>query len=192
MRLILASQSPRRRELLAAAGYEFEVIAPSEDAESGGPQGDPTSDYVARLAIQKAADVASRVDKPACIIACDTVADCEGVVLEKPIDRADAERMLRMLSGRQHVVWSGLCLWDTRTQEFTVESIASVLMMSPLSDEMIERYLDSGAWEGKSGAFGYQDDHPWLQLIEGTASNVVGLPLERLQELLQAFDSNSP
>lgn len=192
MRLILASQSPRRRELLAAAGYQFEVITPSEEAESGGTQGDPTAAYVARLAVQKAADVAARVSEPACIIACDTVAECGGIVLEKPLDRADAERMLRMLSGREHMVWSGLCLWDTRTQEFVVESICSVLRMEPLSDEMIERYLDSGAWQGKSGAFGYQDNHPWLKLTAGTASNVVGLPLERLQELLRDFDSNSP
>jgi septum formation protein len=191
MRLILASQSPRRRELLAAAGYDFEVIAPREGAESGGPDGDATADYVARLAVQKAADVAARVTQPACIIACDTVAECDGEVLEKPIDRRDAERMLRMLSGREHVVWSGLCLWDTRTQEFIVESISSVLTMSRLSDEMIERYLDSGAWEGKSGAFGYQDNHPWLQLTSGTASNVVGLPLERLQELLASMDRYS-
>lgn len=191
MRFILASQSPRRRELLTAAGYDFEVIAPSEGAESGEPDGDPTSVYVARLAVQKAADVAARVSEPACIVACDTVAECNGTVLGKPADRADAERMLRMLSGRQHSVWSGLCLWDTRTQEFIVESVCSVLTMSELSDGMIVQYLDSGAWEGKSGAFGYQDNHPWLQLVSGTASNVVGLPIERLQELLPSFVSSS-
>ena len=96
-----------------------------------------------------------------------------------------------MLSGREHSVWSGLCLWDTRTQEFIVESVCSVLKMSELSDEMIERYLDSEAWSGKSGAFGYQDNHPWLQLVAGTASNVVGLPLERLQELLAVVDDDA-
>ena len=184
MRLILASQSPRRRELLESAGYAFEVIAPSAHAEAGEPEGDATSVFVARLAVQKAADVAARVTGPACVIACDTVADCDGVVLGKPVDRAHAEHMLRMLSGRQHMVWSGLCLWHTGTQEFRVESECSTLTMSPLSESMIEAYLDSGAWQGKSGAFGYQDDHPWLQLTSGTASNVVGLPMELLSQML--------
>jgi septum formation protein len=187
MRLILASQSPRRRELLRAAGYDFEVITPSEGAESGEPDGDPTRDFVARLAVQKASDVALRLSEPACVIACDTVADCDGVILGKPVDRADAERMLRMLSGRQHFVWSGLCIWDTRSHEFQVESVCSVLTMAPLTDAMIEEYLDSGAWQGKSGAFGYQDNHPWLQLTSGTASNVVGLPLEHLHQLLRSL-----
>ena len=188
MRLILASQSPRRRQLLREAGYDFEVIAPSEHAESGEPEGDPTSVYVARLAVQKAADVAARVSDPARIVACDTVADCDGVVLGKPSDRAHAESMLRMLSGREHMVWSGLCIWNIPTQEFRVESECSILTMAPLSESMIEAYLDSGAWQGKSGAFGYQDDHDWLKLTSGTASNVVGLPMELFRAMLQEFD----
>ena len=186
-RLILASQSPRRRELLSAAGYEFEIIPPNEDAESGEPDGDPTSVYVARLAVQKAADVAARVTWPAIVIACDTVAECDGQVLGKPIDRQHAEAMLRLLSGREHTVWSGLCVWDTQSQEFQVESEASVLTMAPLSETMITAYLDSGAWQGKSGAFGYQDDHAWLTLTAGTASNVVGLPMELLARMLAAI-----
>ena len=187
-KLILASQSPRRRELLQKAGYEFEVIAPSEDAEAGEPDGDPTSVYVARLAVQKAADVAARVNEPATIIACDTVAECAGQVLGKPRDRAHAEAMLRLLSGREHSVWSGLCLWDTPSEEFRVESEVSLLTMAPLSESMLAEYLDSGAWQGKSGAFGYQDDHPWLKLTLGTASNVVGLPMELLAQMLDALD----
>lgn len=187
MRLILASQSPRRRQLLSEAGYEFEVMPPSADAESGEPDGDATSVYVARLAVQKAADVAARVQEAAMVVACDTVADCDGVVLGKPADRAHAEAMLRMLSGREHQVWSGLCVWDTATHEFRVESECSVLTMAPLSDAMITAYLDSGAWQGKSGAFGYQDDHDWLELTAGSASNVVGLPMDLLKKMLAEF-----
>ena len=198
MRLILASQSPRRRALLSEAGYEFEVIVPSEEVEAGGPEGDPTEVYVARLAVQKAADVASRLEQSAgdeeestqiWIIACDTVAECDGVILEKPDSRADAERMLRMLSGREHSVWSGLCVWNALTGEFCVETARSVLVMAPLTDRLIEDYLDSGAWEGKSGAFGYQDDLPWLELKSGSASNVVGLPMELLREILADLTS---
>jgi len=188
MRLILASQSPRRRELLVDAGYEFDVMSPAEGAESGEPDGDSTSVFVSRLAVQKAADVALRIVEPARVIACDTVADCDGLVLGKPTDREDAERMLRMLSGREHSVWSGLCVWDTASSEFHVESAESRLEMAPLTSAMIEAYLDSGAWIGKSGAFGYQDDHDWLQLKSGTASNVVGLPMDLLKQMLQHWD----
>jgi septum formation protein len=185
MPLILASQSPRRRQLMSQAGFEFEVIAPSHGAESGEPEGDPTSTYVMRLAVQKAADVAMRVDGDALVIACDTVAQCNGIVLGKPADRDHAESMLRMLSGRRHSVWSGLCLWQTASGEFDVQAEESVLEMAPLTDRMISEYLDSGAWEGKSGAFGYQDDLPWLTLHSGSASNVVGLPMELLAVMLQ-------
>ncbi len=184
MRLVLASQSPRRRQLMTEAGYEFTVIPPSEGAESGEPDGDPTSVFVTRLAVQKAADVAARVQDPALVIACDTVADCDGVVLGKPRDRAHAREMLRLLSGREHSVWSGLCVWDTASSEFDVQAECSILTMQPLTDELIEVYLDSGAWQGKSGAFGYQDGLPWLTLTSGTPENVVGLPMTLLAQML--------
>ena len=184
MQLVLASQSPRRRQLMTQAGYDFIVIAPSEDAESGEPDGDPTNVYVSRLAVQKAIDVATRVEQPAMIVACDTVAECQGIVLGKPRDREHAREMLQMLSGREHFVYSGLCVWNSTTGEFDVRSERSVLTMQPLSESMIEVYLDSNAWQGKSGAFGYQDDLPWLKLTEGNSDNVVGLPLQLLQEML--------
>ncbi len=136
---------------MTAAGYDFVVISPSEGAEVGEPDGDPTSVYVSRLAVQKAADVAARVDQPSLIIACDTVADCDGVVLGKPRDREHARQMLEMLSGRQHSVWSGLCVWESATGQFDVQSECSLLTMQPLCSGMVEEYLDSGAWEGKSG-----------------------------------------
>lgn len=186
MRLVLASQSPRRRELMSQWGYDFVVIAPSEGAEVGEPDGDETSVYVSRLAVQKAADVASRVDEPSIVIACDTVADCDGAVLGKPRDRQHAREMLQMLSGREHSVWSGLCVWNSATGEFDIQSACSILRMQPLNQTLIEDYLDSGSWEGKSGAFGYQDGLPWLTLVSGTAENVVGLPMDLLQTMLNS------
>ncbi len=134
--------------------------------------------------MQKAADVAARVQDPALVIACDTVADCDGVVLGKPRDREHAREMLRLLSGREHSVWSGLCVWDTASSEFDVQAECSILTMQPLTDELIEEYLDSGAWQGKSGAFGYQDGLPWLTLTSGTPENVVGLPMTLLAQML--------
>src|SRR5215471_5572273 len=110
--LILASSSPRRKQLLTDAGYKFTVIPPSEAAESilDGDAGLPAEELVAKLAVQKAEDVARRTER-GIVIACDTVAECQGEILGKPAGRADARRMLRLLRGQEHRVYSGLCLW---------------------------------------------------------------------------------
>ncbi len=184
MRLILASQSPRRRELLTAAGYDFEIVLPSETAECGICSRESTPELVARLAYQKARDVAPRVNDEAVIVACDTVADIMGRVLGKPEDRRHAEEMLRLLSGRRHCVYSGLCVQRVPGGTPDVRVERSELDMSPLSEAQVQEYLDSEAWVGKSGAFGYQDSHPWLKLVSGSADNVVGLPIALLREML--------
>ncbi len=186
MRIVLASQSPRRHQLLTAAGYQFETLLPSETAECGICSRESTPELVARLAYQKATDVAPRVQGAAVVVACDTVADIMGRVLGKPEDRRHAEEMLRLLSGRRHAVYSGLCVLRTPGGEPQVRVAKSELLMAELSETQIVEYLDSEQWVGKSGAFGYQDGHPWLQLICGTAENVVGLPLDLLQEMLAA------
>lgn len=191
MRLILASQSPRRRQLLDEAGLKYEVVAPSDTAECGICSRETPPELVARLAYQKAADVAPRVSGEALLVACDTVAQCAGRILGKPEDRRHAEEMLRLLSGRRHSVYSGLCLWHVPSGRRWVQVARSQLDMDQLSDEQISDYLDSHQWCGKSGAFGYQDGHPWLTLISGTASNVVGLPMDLLSEMLRDFDTNA-
>lgn len=188
MRLVLASQSPRRKQLLAAAGYEFDIALPSETAECGICSRESTPELVARLAYQKAMDVAPRVEGEAILIACDTVADIMGRVLGKPEDRRHADEMIRLLSGREHGVYSGLCVVKlplSKDAEPLVEVSKSTLHMSKLDDTQIEAYLDTEDWLGKSGAFGYQDNHPWLKLVSGTAENVVGLPLDLLAKMLE-------
>lgn len=184
--LILASQSPRRRALLSEAGYSFAVMPPSDHAECGICSGETTPQLVARLAFQKAADVASRCEA-GLILACDTVAECEGGILGKPRDRRDARQMLRALSGRVHRVFSGVALWKTPGMYRDVQVAETRLRMSQLSAEQIEDYLVSGQWEGKAGAFGYQDGHDWLQVEEGSESNVVGLPMELLADMIQEY-----
>lgn len=184
MRIILASQSPRRQQLMREAGYEFDIVLPSETAECGICSRESTPELVARLAYQKAMDVKLRVAGDAVVVACDTLADIMGRVLGKPKDRRHAEQMLRTLSGRRHAVYSGLCVVRLPGGEPHVQVAKSELTMSQLSESQIVSYLDSEDWVGKSGAFGYQDGHPWLQLISGTADNVVGLPLDLLKQML--------
>ncbi|MCA9141284.1 MAG: septum formation protein Maf [Planctomycetaceae bacterium] len=186
-RLILASQSPQRRNLLEQAGYTFEIITPHPNAECGICSGETPNELVARLAKQKAADVASRVDE-GIVLACDTVAECGGQILGKPRDANHARQMLRLLSGCVHHVYSGLCLWD-RPSDRIVERVAvTKLKMEPISDSELERYIDSDAWEDKAGAFGFQDGPDWLQIVAGSESNVIGLPMELLCEMLTEFN----
>jgi septum formation protein len=181
--LILASQSPRRRQLLKEAGFEFRVIVPDESAECGKCSGETPSQLVARLAYRKAENVAARLES-AIVIGCDTVAECRGQILGKPRDEDHARQMLQLLRGREHHVLSGLCVWTKPENKIRVEVALTRLKMDVVSDAELEEYLATDAWEGKAGAFGYQDGIPWIHILEGSESNVVGLPLGLLAELL--------
>jgi septum formation protein len=200
-RWILASASPRRRQLLADAGFRFDVIAASDAAEDGIRTGETPEQYVARLARQKAGEVARLIQRgeiafadaehrPAVVIGCDTVAVCHGEILGKPQDIDDARRMLRLLGGNRHEALSGLCLINAGTGETFVEVDRTILYMHTMTDESLETYLASCRWEGKAGAFGYQDSVAWLEIVEGSESNVVGLPLELLRKMIEQLNQS--
>tara|TARA_R110002073_G_scaffold7245_8_gene41376 strand:- start:7396 stop:8076 length:681 start_codon:yes stop_codon:yes gene_type:complete len=186
--LILASGSPRRSQLLKAAGYSFTVQPASDEAECGMCSRETAPELVARYAYRKAADVASKNDG-GLILAADTVASCYGQILGKPHDIEHAEAMLRQLSGRRHDVFSGFCVWSVSQNRCVVEVVRTELQMQTLSEEMLAEYLDSMLWEGKAGAFGFQDGNDWLEVLDGgSETNVVGLPMERLAEVFRDFD----
>lgn len=188
--LVLASASPQRRKLLEEAGYAFRVIEPSASAERDDPSGCTPGAYAARAAYRKVVDAAGTLAAESSlgqrIVGCDTVAACEGKILGKPKDRDDARRMLELLRGREHEVYSGLCVWHWPNDEPVTEVAVTRLKMEPLTDAAIEDYLASGAWQGKAGAFGYQDRPGWLRILEGSESNVIGLPMELLERILTA------
>jgi septum formation protein len=194
--LILASRSPRRRELLTTAGYEFDVLPARESAECGHCSRQSPVEFVARLALQKAADVISRLDtppsaaeSPRVVLACDTVAEWGGQILGKPIDEQHAGAILRTLRGREHRVYSGVCLWPLPAGMPRLEVAMTRLVMEPLTDQQLSEYLASGLWDGKAGAFGYQDRLGWLKIVEGSESNVVGLPMELLTRMFAELGS---
>lgn len=187
VRLILASRSSRRRELLAAAGYRFEVRPAADSAESGRLPGESAAELVARLARQKAADVAGQIDA-GWVLGCDTVAECDGEILGKPADEQQARKMLQVLSGREHRVLSGLCLWKVPDAQPETRVAVTTLRMDRLTEDQLDEYLAGGAWRGKAGAFGYQDRLGWVHVLEGSESNVVGLPMELLAEMLGQYD----
>lgn len=189
--LILASGSPRRAQLLTAAGYQFTVQVASESAECGMCSRETAPEMVARYAYRKAVDVAARFDR-GLVLAADTVASCVGQILGKPRDQDHAEAILRTLSGRRHDVYTGVCLLSIEQTRCVVDVVRTELEMHTLSESMLDQYLDSHRWEGKAGAFGYQDGNDWLDVIDrGSESNVVGLPMERLAEMMREFDQRA-
>jgi septum formation protein len=182
-KLILASRSPRRRELLSQAGHPFTVMYPADSAECGICSAETPPELVARLAYQKARDVASRIEQ-GLVLGCDTVAECHGHILGKPRNREHAGEMLHLLSGRRHHVYSGVCLWQRPQDTTQVEVAVTRLRMDAISDQQLADYLDTDQWCGKAGAFGFQDGLDWVHIEEGSESNVVGLPMELLENML--------
>ena len=188
---MLASGSPRRAELAVAEGWQVEIVPPPEAVEANAPprgEAEPLEAFVTRLAVAKAAAVVAAGAR-GLVLACDTLSEVDGLPLGKPIDRDDARRMLAALSGKRHRVVSGVCLWPSGDPRQLGEPLTghaeSELFMPPLDDEFLAGYLDTGLWEGKAGACGFQDGHVPLQLVAGSPSNVVGLPLELVREMLQ-------
>jgi septum formation protein len=191
--LILASSSPRRRELLEQAGYAYTVVPTNEDVECGVCSESGPAGLVTELAYRKAAAVRQQLiadksstplDPQTIVLAADTVADLDGFVLGKPRDEAHARAMLSQLSGRDHRVLTGVCLWTLDGATPLIKMAVTKLCMDRLSEAQLDEYLDSGQWEGKAGSFGYQDRLGWVQIVEGSESNVVGLPMELLAEML--------
>ena len=186
--IILASQSPRRRALLEEAGYDFEVRPPSDDAESGSAVEEAVAETVSRLALQKATSVGPTV-AAGLVLSCDTLAECGGQLLGKPRDRQEAAEMLSLLRGQPHRVWTGVCLWRRPDDHKLLDYDCTELKMQSITDQQLAEYLQSGEWAGKAGAFGYQDDLPWIEIVEGSASNVIGLPMELLQRMIAKMES---
>ena len=201
--LILASSSPRRQELLRDAGYAFRVVTPDPRVECGICSSGGPVELVRELAIRKATDVAQQVlegnrDADMVLLAADTVAECQGQILGKPEDEQHARQMLEQLRGRFHWVLTGICLWHLPAGNDAaaphVEAVITELRMDDISNEAIDQYVASGGWQGKAGGFGYQDRLGWIHIHHGSESNVVGLPMERVRELLgelQVFTSHS-
>jgi septum formation protein len=182
-RLILASGSQGRRYLMEQAGYTFTVRPANIDEPTEARLGD-CRHYVAELAWLKAAAVAPSVSD-GLVIAADTVGWLNGKVVGKPEDEADARRIIRSLSGSVHELWTGVCLWKRPGDWQFAWQERSFVRMKPLTDAEIDAYLKTRKWEGCSGAYAIELPHdPYLTVEEGSASNVIGLPMESLERAL--------
>lgn len=183
MQIILASSSPRRRELLGQLGLSFTVHAANVDERVAEPL-QPAA-LVTHLATIKAAAVAQLYPEHL-VIGADTVVVVDGEILGKPVDRAHAIAMLQRLQGREHQVFTGVALRQRERSVVAHEETA--VRFRPLSDAEIERYVDSGDPMDKAGAYGIQGRAgAMIEGIRGDYFNVVGLPLCRLVQLLSTF-----
>ncbi len=185
MKIILASQSPRRKELLDRMGIQdFETISPNVDESAF--HGLPPEELVRRLSAEKAAAVAGKVGEDAIVIAADTVVALEGAVLGKPADELDAFKMLSALSGVRHQVYTGVTVCRGGEKQ-TAHEVTDVTFRE-LSEREIEDYISTGEPMDKAGAYGIQGYGALLiQGISGDYYNVMGLPVCRLSGMLARF-----
>ncbi len=187
-RLTLASGSFGRRCLLEQTGYTFDVLPANIDEPTGEGFTDPRT-YVQTVAWLKAAAVAPRVAE-GLLLAADTVGWLDGQVIGKPADEADARRILTTLGGREHELWTGVVLWRRPDDlQVTFQEVSRVYFRR-LSEAELSAYLATRTWQGCSGAYAIQEhDDPYVQIRAGSWSNVVGLPMERLCEVMDWLES---
>lgn len=183
VRLILASASPDRRALLTAAGYSFDVLPADVDEPETG-YADPRA-FVQAVSWLKASAVAPKIDA-GLVIAADTVGWLDGGPLLKPADEADARRMLRAMSGREHDLWTGVVLWRRPDDMQVIWQEPTRVAFRALSNAELDQYLATRSWERHSGSYAIQGpDDPYVCVVRGSLSNVIGLPMETLTRALK-------
>jgi len=185
--LVLASNSPRRQQLLALSGWSFSVLV--ADVDERQHPGEAPGDYVLRLAEMKARKSAEKTDDDQVILAADTAVVDAGEILGKPVDEQDAVRMLKRLGGHTHQVYTGLALLRVSDGQLLTDLTVTDVLMRAYSDEEIDVYVRTDDPLDKAGAYAIQ--HPRFQPVEslqGCFASVMGLPLCRLTYLLAQFD----
>lgn len=183
-KIVLASKSPRRRELLSEFVSDFDIIA--DDAEEITEDGITPEETVRNLAMQKARNVAKKADESALVIGADTVVFIDGKILGKPANKEEALEMLHMLSGRDHHVCTGLAIIDNESKKSYCGFERTAVHFRHLEDEEIERYIATGEPMDKAGAYGIQNIGAlFVEGIKGDYFNVVGLPLCKLGQVLK-------
>jgi septum formation protein len=187
-KLILASGSPRRIELLKMLGCKFEIV-PSKIEEKISPRLSPIEN-VKRLSCLKALDVASKISD-GIVIAADTDVVLNGKILGKPKNKKEAREMLKKLSGKEHQVITGLAVVDAKSKRILQDIVITVVKFRKFDKNLIEKYIASGEPLDKAGAYGIQGKGALLvESIKGDYFNVVGLPLNALNQLLEKFGIN--
>jgi septum formation protein len=183
--LCLASKSPRRKQILKNLGIAFKTGSPRKNDPRVALKRPAT--YVKQSALLKALHGSQNI-KSGIILGCDTVVYCKGRIMNKPASRKHAESMVRFLSGRSHAVYTGMALFDTKTKRFRSTFEKTLVTFRKLRKSEIRNYIKSGDWADKAGGYGIQTAGAFLvKSIKGCYYNVVGLPVEKLLELLRPY-----
>ncbi len=181
---ILASASPRRKQLLSKAGYKFKVAVPEVDESSFYFEGIGAEEYAEKLALAKAKNVAEKFPDNF-VIAADTVVDYKGEIIGKAGDEKHAEEIIKKLFSRKHKVVTGIAIVKLSDNIEIVESDTTIVFPKKMSPAQIAEHIKGGSWRDKAGAYAIQETgDEFVERIEGSLTNVMGLPMELLQRLL--------
>lgn len=189
MKIVLASKSPRRKELLSNLGLDFEIV--ESNFEEYSTEMEPYK-YVMDLSFNKSMNVARHLKEDAVVIGADTVVVFDGTILGKPKDRNEAYNMLKSLSGKFHTVYTGVTIVRTTDMKYIKDFEVTKVWIKKLEDDLILRYINKGECDDKAGAYAIQGFGALIvEKIEGDYFNVVGLPLSKLSDILKnEFDIN--
>jgi septum formation protein len=185
VRLILASASPARKELLSRTGIPFTVQPAHIDEPTAGFR-DPRT-FVQTVSWLKAAAIAPTVSE-GIVLSADTIGWIDGEPILKPADEADARRILRQLGGRDHELWTGVTLWRRPDDMQVIWQEKSLVHFQALTDAQLDTYLATRSWLNHSGAYAIEEQgDPYVRVVSGSVTNVIGLPMESLERVLQWF-----
>jgi septum formation protein len=184
--IILASASPRRKQLMAEAGYKFTTVCPDIDESAFAAEAKNPCEYAKRLALAKARSVAEKHPQ-SLVIGADTVADFEGQIIGKPADAKEAEEITRKLFSQPHKVITAVAIVRVVDGTEIVESDSTTVYPRKLTDEQIAEHIRGGSWRGKAGAYAIKDEDEFVERIEGSLTNVMGLPMELLRRMLKRY-----
>ncbi|MBN2182379.1 MAG: septum formation protein Maf [Sedimentisphaerales bacterium] len=188
--LILASASPRRRELLTGAGYEFEAVCPDIDESSFSAAGIEPVQYAESLALAKAKSIA-RMYPESLIIGADTIVDSNGMIIGKPDNAEQARQIVQLLFSKPHKVITGLAICRFRDGIEIVTHDSTTVYPKEMTKEQIDEHIKSNSWIDKAGAYAIQENgDEFVERIEGSLTNVMGMPMELLERLLDEFIHN--
>ncbi|MFA5422423.1 MAG: nucleoside triphosphate pyrophosphatase [Phycisphaerae bacterium] len=183
-KIVLASASPRRKELMEKAGYDFSVVVSDINESEQRFNNLAPSEYAKQLALAKALSVARKYPESV-VIGADTIADFEGQIIGKPRDTEHAEQITRKLFSRPHKVITGLAVIHLKDNLRLVECDTTIVYPHKMTEEQLARHIEGGTWKDKAGAYAIQETgDEFVEKIDGSLTNVMGLPMELLAKML--------
>jgi len=185
--IILASASPRRKQLMTEAGYCFVTITPDVDEASFSSNSVKPCEYAEKLALAKAKSIADKYPD-SLVIGADTIVDFDGVIIGKPNDKKHAEEIIKKLFSKPHKVITAVALVKIADRVELVESDTTIVYPRKMTEAQLAEHIKSSIWRGKAGAYAIQENDDFVEKIDGSFTNVMGLPMQLLERMLLSFE----